>query len=173
MTEASEEDEKCTTRPKDWRQRRRRWWIDDGPGGVYDDNRGIGGGRWARRLKQQKRRRQRRIDDAYKVLDTTTEAAADLRQARWIGNDNEVLVFLVIGLLTVTLSCLCLFAVSFWYCFHQIPFFSFTARNTISTAIMCKIFLYQVYTNLVYVLSKYRRVKNYKFAWSINTYVNP
>ena len=51
------------------------------------------------------------------------EAEADQRQARWVGNDNGVLIFLDIVLLTVTLSRLCLVAVSFWYCFHQIPFF--------------------------------------------------
>ena len=37
--------------------------------------------------------------------------------------------------------------------------FLFSARNTISTAIMRKTFLYQVYTNLVYVPLMYRRVK--------------
>ena len=49
------------------------------------------------------------------------------------------------------------------YYFHQIPLFLFTARNTISTAIMRKTFLHQVYPNLVYVPPTYRRVKNYEF----------
>ena len=43
-------------------------------------------------------------------------------------------------------------------------FFSFTARNTISTSIMRNIFLYQVYTNLEYVPHTYRRVKKYEFS---------
>ena len=43
--------------------------------------------------------------------------------------------------------------------FHQIPFFSFAAWNNISNAIMRKIFLYQVYTNLAYLSPTYRRVK--------------
>ena len=37
--------------------------------------------------------------------------------------------------------------------------FSFTARKNISTSIMWKIFLYQVYTNLTYAPPTYRRVK--------------
>ena len=37
-------------------------------------------------------------------------------------------------------------------------FFLFTARNTISTAIMQKLFSYQLYTNLEYVFLTYRRV---------------
>ena len=43
--------------------------------------------------------------------------------------------------------------------FHRITFFWFAERKTISTAIMRKVFLYQVYTNLVYVPPTYRRVK--------------
>ena len=38
---------------------------------------------------------------------------------------------------------------------------------------MQKIFFYQVYTNLDYVYTTYRRVKKYKFSQSINMYVNP
>ena len=57
--------------------------------------------------------------------------------------------------------------------FSSDPFFSFAALNTISTAIMRKIFLCQVYTNLAYVPPMYRRVKNYKFSFSIKTYVIP
>ena len=67
--------------------------------------------------------RQRRIDNASKGLETTTEATLARRQAQWIGNDNGVSIFLPIALLTVTLSHLCLVAVSFCYCFHQIPLF--------------------------------------------------
>ena len=52
-----------------------------------------------------------RIDDAYKGSDMTTDAAADRRQARWIGKYNGVLIFLAIWLLTVTLSRLCIFTV--------------------------------------------------------------
>ena len=57
--------------------------------------------------------------------------------------------------------------------FHQIPFSPFDARNPISTAIVWKIFLYQVYTNLAYVPPMYRIFKNYEFSLSIMTYVNP
>ena len=91
--------------------------------GIYDKDRGIGGGRWAQRIQRWKRRRRQKIDNASKGLETTKEAAADWKHARWIGNDNRVLIVFAIGFLTVTLFCLCLFAVSFWYCFHQIPFF--------------------------------------------------
>ena len=125
---------------------------------IYDNGGGVGGGRWARILLLQQRRRRRRIYNVSKGSETITEAAAYQRQARWIGKDNGVLIFLAIGLLTVTLSCLCLFAVSFWYCFHQILFF-FAARNTISTANMLIIFLYQVFANLEYVPPMYRTVK--------------
>ena len=63
------------------------------------------------------------MGDASKGSETTTEPSAYRQQARWIGNNNIFLIFLAIVLLTVTLSCLCLVAVSFLYCFHQIPFF--------------------------------------------------
>ena len=53
------------------------------------------------------------IDNASKGSDTATEAVAARRRARWIGNDNGVLIFLAIALLTVTLSCLFLVAVLF------------------------------------------------------------
>ena len=46
-------------------------------------------------------------------VDTTTYAAADRRQALWIGNNNGVLIVLDVGLLTVTLFFLCLLAVLF------------------------------------------------------------
>ena len=121
--------------------------------GIYKDNRGVRGGKWTRRLQQQQRKCRRRIYDASKGLKTTKEAAADWRQARWIGKNSRVLIFLAIGLLTVTLSHIYLVAVSFWYCFHHITFCLFAAQNTISTAIMRKIFLYQVYTNLEYLPS--------------------
>ena len=91
--------------------------------GIYDNDRSVGGRRWARRLQQRQRMRQRRIDNAYKGLKTKTEAAADQQQDRWIGSDNGVLIFLAFRLVTVTLYFLCLVAVSFWYCFHQIPIF--------------------------------------------------
>ena len=108
--------------------------------GIYDNDGGVGRVIWARRLQQRQRRRRRRIDNAFKGSETKKEAAEYWRQAWWIGNENRVLISLAIDLLTVTLSCLCLVAVLFWYCFHQIIFLSFTARNTISTAIMRKYF---------------------------------
>ena len=43
--------------------------------------------------------------------------------------------------------------------FNRFIFSQFTARNTISTEIMQKTFLYQVYTNLAYVPPIYMRVK--------------
>ena len=58
-------------------------------------------------------RRQRRIDNASKGLETTAEAEEDLRRDWCIGNNNGMLIFLAVTLLTVTLSCLCLVAVSF------------------------------------------------------------
>ena len=57
--------------------------------------------------------RRQRVDDASEGTKTTTEAAKDRRQARWIGIDNGVLIFLDFRFLTVTLSGLCLVAVSF------------------------------------------------------------
>ena len=51
------------------------------------------------------------MDKASKGLETTKEAAAAQRRAPWIGNDNRVLIFLAIALLTVTLSRIILFAV--------------------------------------------------------------
>ena len=48
--------------------------------------------------------------------------------------------------------------------------FLFTARNTISTAIIRKIFLYQVYTNLAYVPFTYRRIKTLRVLM-INKYL--
>ena len=62
-----------------------------------------------------------------------------------VANSNTVL----------SLSCRCLVL----YCFHRINFFPFTSRNTISTEIMRKIFLYQVFTKLAYIPPMYRRVK--------------
>ena len=81
--------------------------------GIYNNDGGVSRGRWAQRLLQQQRTRWRRIDNASKGLETMTEAAANRQQARWIGNNNEVLIFLAIGLLTVILSRLFLFDVSF------------------------------------------------------------
>ena len=54
-------------------------------------------------------------DDRRRVqgMKTMKEAAVDRRQAPCIGNDNGVLIFLAFRLLTVTLSRLCLVAVSF------------------------------------------------------------
>ena len=68
---------------------------------IYDNDRGIGGGRWSQRLQQLQRRRRWRIDEASEGLETTTETEADQRRARWVGNDNGVLIFLAIALLTV------------------------------------------------------------------------
>ena len=83
--------------------------------GIYDNNGGVGRGRREQRLPQQQRRRRRRIDDASKGSETTMEAAADRRQAWCIGNDNGLLIVFAMGLLTVTLFCLYLFAVSFFF----------------------------------------------------------
>ena len=46
-------------------------------------------------------------------LEMTKEAAADRLWAWWIGNNNEVFIFLDIASLIVTLYRLCLVAVSF------------------------------------------------------------
>ena len=81
--------------------------------GIYNEDRDIEGGRLAQRLQQLQRMHIWRIDNASKGLKTTTEAAADQQRAWWIGNDNGVMIFLAFGLLKLTLSCLCLVAVSF------------------------------------------------------------
>ena len=115
IREASEGSETLTEATRDIRRDR----------GIYDNNGFVGGGRWERRLQQRQRQRRcrQRIEYASKGSETTTEAALYWRQAWWIGNDNGVLIFLAIAFLTVTLSCLYLVAISFLYCFHQIPFF--------------------------------------------------
>ena len=85
-----------------------------------------------------------------------------------------VYIFLAITSLTVTLPCICLVSVLFLSRFDIVfirLLFSFAARKTFSTAIMRKIFLHQVYTNLAYATPTYRGVKNYKFPWLIKTYV--
>ena len=86
-----------------------------------NENGGIGEGYMTCPMYQRQRWRRQRLDD----------------RPDWIGNDNGVSVFLAIALLTVTLSRLCIVAVSFWF-FSSDSFFSFTARKTISTAIMRK-----------------------------------
>ena len=67
--------------------------------------------------------------------------------------------FAAISLLTVTLYRLCLVSVLFWYYFNHILFFLFSARNIIIIAIMQKIFLYKVYTNLAYLFPTYSRLQ--------------
>ena len=90
--------------------------------GLSNDNGGVRRGRQiydvskgseTQILQQQQQRRWRRVEEESKGLERTTEAVLDRKQARWIGNDNGVLIFLAIGLLPVTLSSMCLFAVSF------------------------------------------------------------
>ena len=110
--------------------RRWSWEICDDDGGVVE-------GRWAQRLQQQQRMHQRRIDDTYKGSERTSDAAVDWQQARWIGNNNGVLIFLSIGFLTVTLPCICLLAVSFWYCFYNIPFFPCLLQEILSVLQSC------------------------------------
>ena len=104
---------------------------------IYDNNRGVRGGKCTRRLQQQQRMHQRRIDDTYKGSERTSDAAVDWQQARWIGNNNGVLIFLSIGFLTVTLPCICLLAVSFWYCFYNIPFFPCLLQEILSVLQSC------------------------------------
>ena len=70
-----------------------------------------------------------------------------------------MLIVLSIGLLTVTLFFSVYSMSRFGFFSSDSFFFSFAARNTISTAIVRKIFLYRVYTNLAYVTPMYRRVK--------------
>ena len=53
------------------------------------------------------------IDNASNLSETTTEEVEDRRQARCIGDDNGVFIFLAISSLTVTMSRLCLVAVLF------------------------------------------------------------
>ena len=110
-------------------------------------------------VQQRQRMRRKRIVEASKGLKTMTAAEEDWRRAWWIGNNKGILILLAFRLLAVTLSRLCRVPVLFWYCFHQILFFLFDAQNTISTVIMRKIFVYQIYTNLAHVPPTYRRVK--------------
>ena len=80
------------------------------------------------RYRRLQRRHQRRIDYRSKVLETTTEAVEYQQRARWIGNNNVVLIFLAIALLIVTLYPIYLVDVLFWYCFNPI-FFCLTEKN--------------------------------------------
>ena len=94
---------------------RRVWGI------GYNDG-GGGGSMTGKRNIQWQLRCRRRIYNSSTGLGTTAEVAAAKLRARSVGNNNGVSIFLAIASLTVTLSCLCRVAVSFWYCFHQIPF---------------------------------------------------
>ena len=127
-----------------------------------------------RDLRQQQRRRRRKIST--KTSTKTMEASADDRRSvqEVIDNDGGGS-----GSMTGLMDCQRQRSVSFpcyrvtnsntvsslscrylvLLLFSSDSFFLFTARNTISTAIMWKIFLYQVYTNLAYVSPTYRRVK--------------
>ena len=127
-----------------------------------------------RTLQQRWRRRQRTM--ITKTATTTTEASAeDIQCVQGIGYNNGGGSGLTIGLVywqqqwsvdfpcyrvsssnpALSLSSRCPVLILF----SSYSFFSFAARNTISTAIMRKIFSYQVYTNLAYVPPAYRRVK--------------
>ena len=125
-----------------------------------------------------------------KTNTTTNEALAeDIRRVQGIGDDNGGGIVLMTGPIdwqqqqsvdfpcyrvansnTVSYFSHCCLVLIF---FSSDYFFLFTARNTISTEIMRKIILYQVYTNLTYVPPAYRREKNYEFSLSIKTYVSP
>ena len=90
-----------------------------------------------------------------KTKTTTTEASAeDRRRVQDIGDDDEggsgSTMHPVDWQRQRTLSLLCLVAVQFWYCFHQITFF-FTSKNTIKTAIVQKYF----YTKFTLTLRMY------------------
>ena len=127
-----------------------------------------------RQMRQQKK-------TSKKTTTTTTEASVeDRRRVQGIGDNSggdsksmtvpvdrkrqRSVYFLSIVLLTVTMSLLCLVAVSFWYCFSHITFLPVHCEKTIKTAIVQKIYLYQVYTNLAYASPTYRRVKNYEVS---------
>ena len=101
-----------------------------------------------------------------KTTTTTMEASEkDRKRVQWIRDDNRggsglttgpmdsklqhSVNFLAIVFLTVTLSRFDIVFIIFY--------FSFTAKNNISTAIMLKIFLHQVYTNLAFVTPTYSR----------------
>ena len=107
---------------------------------------------------------------------TTTEALAeDRRRVQGIGDDNggdkgyttgpiywqrqrsvDFPCYHVVNSTTVSyMSSRCLVLMLF----SSDSSFLFAARNTIITVIMWKVFLYQVYTNLLYVPPTYRRVK--------------
>ena len=88
-TEASEEDEEYTKRPRDWRRWLRQRGINDGPVGYTmttealsgeddtkyfnKDNGGVGGGYTTRPRDWRRQRRQQRLDDGPDGLLTTTE----------------------------------------------------------------------------------------------------
>ena len=111
-----------------------------------------------------------------KTTTTTVEALAEDRQhVQWIGYNYGggsglttgpvdwqqqqsvdcpcYQVFNSNSILSLSICCLVLIL------FPSYSFFLFAARNTLSTAIVRKILLYQVYTNLAYVHPTYRRVK--------------
>ena len=113
IRDAPKESETTTDAEGDRRRSRR----------ICNNDRSFEGGRWSQRQQQRKRMRRRRIEDASKVSKTKTEVAEDRQWAWWIRNYNNVLILLDFKYQAVTMSCLFLVAISFWYCFHQIPFF--------------------------------------------------
>ena len=103
----------------------------------------------------------------------TMEEAAARQRSQWIGNDNGVLNFLAIASLKVTLSCLCLVAVSFWYCFHHITFFPCSLQEIISVLQSCgKCFCTKCTLTSCMYPPYVQESKNYGFLWSIKTYVS-
>ena len=145
MTEVSEEDEEYATRLRDWRQQRRRQELDNRPdksttttyasAEEYENrdynnyNGGVGdddGGGSGSKTGPVDWQRQQNVDFTF----------------HWVDNSNNV----------SSLSSRCLVLIFF----SSDYFLPFAAINAISNAIMRKVFLYQVYTNLAYVPPTYR-----------------
>ena len=134
--------------------------------GIGDNDRGSGG-LTAGLSNLRRRQRLWRRKMSRKNTTTTTEVSAeDRRRVQWIRDNNRGVRGSTTGLVdwkrqrSVYFNCYrvtnsntvqslyrCFLVLIF---FHQIRLFLFTARNTISSEVMRKIFLYQVYINLAY-----------------------
>ena len=154
--------------------------------GIRDDDKGGRGLRMGQKdLQRQWRRRWRTV--ILKTSTTTTEATEkDRKRVQWIryndwGSSGSTkgpidwqrrmcVDVLAIVSLTVTLSCLFLVAISFWYFFHHISLFC-SLQKRISLLQSCgKDFCTKYTISLRMYPLRTVELKNHKFLWSIKTY---
>ena len=157
-------------RQRRWRRTRNIWRVR----GIGDNNGGDRGSTMGPRNLQQWQRRRRRNMSTKTSTKTTAASAEDIWRVQGIRDNDRGGRGLTTGPMdwqqrrSVDFTCYhiaksnyvsslsrCCLVLKF---FSSYSLFSFTERITTSTAIMWKIFLHQVYTNLAYVLPTYSRV---------------